>query len=189
MTKDGHSSDMSKEPILKVTLSSLANNKDRLKDFIDYIARKNFASGSSISIAELVKNNNERDALYTTFRNLFNCSSATDAELIDDDFVKYILKKSNIDVKLTSSVKEGYRQKVFEALQHEMEVLKATYFNQITSEKLGIQQTNQPTTTEKAEPAKAPVSTQPTEGACELECESCPYTELEKKSTKRFIIY
>ena len=185
MTKADHSSDMSKDAILKVTLSSLANNKDRLKDFIDYIARKNFSSSSSISIAELVKNNNERDALYTTFRNLFNCSSYADIELLDDDFIKYILRKSNIDIKLTASVREGYRQKVFDALQHELEVLKATYFNQMTSEKLGIQQTNQSALQDKKEIVKLSDSEQISESDSTNDCGSCPYTKLEKDINKR----
>ena len=174
MTKDGHSSDMSKDPILKVTLSSLANNKDRLKDFIDYIARKNFSSGSSIPLAELVKNNNERDALYATFKKLFNCSSHTDTELIDDEFLRYILRKSDIDVKLTATVKDGYRKKVFEALRHELDILKATYFNQMTSETLGIQQ-----------PGEMPKGQEQPKGPEQPKDVDYPYTELEKKINKK----
>lgn len=185
MTKENHSSDMSNTPILKVTLSSLANNKDRLKDFIDYIARKNFTSGSSISLSELVKKNSERDALYSTFRNLFNCSSSEDTELLDDDFIKYFLRKSQIEVKLTTGAKEIYREKIFDALQHELEVLKATYYNQMTSEKLGLQQNlSQPTIsttssiTEKSE-------TEQTENAPDdTVTETTPYTDLEKQINK-----
>ena len=186
MTKDGHSSDMSSNPILKVTLSQLANNKDRLIDFIDYIARKNFTSGSSISLSELVKKNNERDALYGTFRNLFNCTSAENTELLDDDLIKYLLKKSQIEVKLTATAKELYREKIFDALQHELEVLKVTYYNQMSSEKLGIQQNvsnSTPTTLKTISVADNTPAHRPASDS-DFSNESTPYTDLEKRINK-----
>ncbi len=184
MTKDGHSSDMSQVPILKVTLSSLVNNKDRLKDFIDYIARKNFVGDSRISLSELVKKNSERDALYETFRNLFNCKAADDSELLDDDFVKYILKKSQIEIKLTSNAKDIYRVKIFDALQHELEVLKATYYNQMTSEKLGIQQPVSQPIVNPSNATEKPITHQPAPTQDTSENEVTPYTELEKQINK-----
>ena len=149
-----------------------------------------------MSLTKLVKENKERNAIYNTFRNILNCKaydirlqqskSSEGIEIIDDDLIRYLLKKSEIEVKLTASIKELYRKKIFEALQHELEVIKATYYNQMTSEKLGIQQ--QPVSTHSDQNISSDV-TQTDNSTSENDISNIntpqpnnsPYTELEQK--------